>query len=125
MKILNSGHGVCLSGTCHDPAVHAWAVCLDALLGPENVYAERIYGRGSLEQWMAGPGAGLAHRPDIVLRGFDGPQSFTLLGVRTGVACVWGSGCVCKLLVCRPGVSMKILKASPSPSEHEFFLPWG
>ena len=25
---------------------------------------------------MAGPGAGLAHRPDIVLRGFDGPQSF-------------------------------------------------
>jgi hypothetical protein len=54
------GHGVRLSGTCHDPAVHAWAVCLDALLGPENVYAERPNGRGSLEQWMAGPGAGLA-----------------------------------------------------------------
>lgn len=77
------GHGVRLSSTCHDPAVHAWAVCLDALLGPENVYAERPNGRGSLEQWMAGPGAGLAHRPDIVLRGFDGPQSFTLLDIKT------------------------------------------
>ena len=32
---------------------------------------------------MAGPGAGLAHRPDIVLRGFDGPQSFTLLDIKT------------------------------------------
>jgi hypothetical protein len=58
-------------------------VCLDALLGPENVYAERPNGRGSLEQWMAGPGAGLTHRPDIVLRGFDGPQSFTLLDIKT------------------------------------------
>ena len=77
------GHGIRLSGTCHDPAVHAWAVCLDALLGPENVYAERPNGRGSLEQWMAGPGAGLAHRPDIVLRGFDGPHSFTLLDIKT------------------------------------------
>ena len=32
---------------------------------------------------MAGPGAGLKHRPDIVLRGFDGPQSFTLLDIKT------------------------------------------
>ena len=32
---------------------------------------------------MAGPGAGLAHRPDIVLRGFDGPQSFTLIDIKT------------------------------------------
>ena len=35
------GHGIRLSGTCHDPAVHAWIVCLDALLGAANVYAER------------------------------------------------------------------------------------
>ena len=77
------GHGIRLSGTCHDPAVHAWIVCLDALLGAANVYAERPGGRGSLEQFMAGPGAGLQHRPDIVLRGFDGPQSYTLLDIKT------------------------------------------
>ena len=77
------GHGVRLSGTCHDPAVHAWVVCLDALLGAANVYAERPSGRSDLEQFMAGPGAGLKHRPDIVLRGFDGPRSYTLLDIKT------------------------------------------
>ena len=77
------GHGIRLSGTCHDPAVHAWTVCLDALLGPENVLAERPGGRNALEQFMAGPGAGLAHRPDIVLCGYDGAQSYTLLDVKT------------------------------------------
>ena len=77
------GHGVRLSGTCHDPAVHAWIVCLEALLGPTNVLGERSSGRADLEQFMQGPGAALRHRPDIVLRNFDGPRSYTLLDVKT------------------------------------------
>ena len=81
------GHGVRLSGTCHDPAVHALVVCLDALFGPARVIAERPGGRTSLEQFMAGPGAGLRHRPDAVITGLDGPSSFTLIDVKTFDVC--------------------------------------
>ena len=53
------GHGITLSGTCHDPAVHAWMVCLDALLGRDNVLGERPSGRRAIDQFMAGAGAAL------------------------------------------------------------------
>ena len=32
---------------------------------------------------MQGPGGGLNHRPDIELRNFDGPRSYTLLDIKT------------------------------------------
>ena len=76
-------HGVRLSGVCHDPAVHALVVCLDALLGPSHVIAERPSGRAALEQFMAGPGAALRHRPDVVLAGLDGPGTYCLVDVKT------------------------------------------
>ena len=76
-------HGIRLSGTCHDPAVHALIVCLDALFGAASVLAERPSGRAALEQFMAGPGAGLRHRPDAVIAGLDGPGSYCLIDVKT------------------------------------------
>ena len=36
---------------------------------------------------MAGPGAGLRHRPDAVITGLDGPSSFTLIDVKTFDVC--------------------------------------
>ena len=37
----------------------------------------------ALEQFMAGPGAALRHRPDIVLVGLDGPGTYCLVDVKT------------------------------------------
>jgi len=76
-------HGIRLSGTCHDPAVHALVVCLDGLFGAAHVLAERPSGRQALEQFMAGPGAGLQHRPDVVVVGMDGPGTYTLIDVKS------------------------------------------
>ena len=40
-------------------------------------------GQAALMAWMQGPGAGLPKPPDIVLAGFDGPRSYTLIDVKT------------------------------------------
>ena len=58
---------------------------LDAILGAQHVIAERggQGGHAALDAWMQGPGAGLAKPPDIVLAGFDGPLSYTLIDVKT------------------------------------------
>jgi len=70
------GHGITLSGTCHDPAVHAWIVCLDALLGPDNVRSASVPAAAapSISLWQELAQAS-SHRPDIVLCGFDGPNT--------------------------------------------------
>ena len=80
-------HGIRLSGTCHDPAVHALVVGLDALMGPAHVFAERPSGRASLDDFMDGPGAGLRHRPDAVIAGLDGPGTYCLIDVKTFDPC--------------------------------------
>ena len=77
--------GVRLHVTCHDPAVQALIPFLDAILGAPRVIAERggQGGHAALNAWMQGPGAGLVKPPDIVLAGFDGPLSYTLIDVKT------------------------------------------
>ena len=62
-------------------------VCLDALFGSERVYGERPGGRRAVEEFMAGAGARLRHRPDAVICGLDGPGSYTLIDVKTFDAC--------------------------------------
>ena len=78
-------HGVRLHTTCHDPAVQALVPFLDAIHGAHRVIAERggLGGHRGLDQWMQGPGAGLAKVPDIVLENFDGPRSYLLIDVKT------------------------------------------
>ena len=77
--------GLRLHSNCHDPAVQSLIPYLDAVLGAHRVVAERggPGGNAALNQWMQGPGAGLRKPPDIVLAGFDGPLSYTLIDVKT------------------------------------------
>ena len=78
------GHGIRLQSTCHDPTVRALVVILDAIFGPARVLAERDGGRAALDHFMATHGAGLAHRPDIVVRGMDGAMdSYVLIDIKT------------------------------------------
>ena len=76
-------YGMCSPPTCHDPAVRALVAILDAAFGRHRVIAERDDGRRALQQWYETTGAGLRHRPDIVLVDFDGPQSFVIIDVKT------------------------------------------
>ena len=82
---VDCGHGVRLSSTCHDRAVQSLVPILDAAFGADRVLAERggHRGRAAIDQFMLGAGAGLRHRPDIVLVGFDGPGTFLLLDLKT------------------------------------------
>ena len=49
------------------------------------MYAERggTGGRKSIDEFMEGPGALLRHRPDLVLAGFDGPNTYTVIDIKT------------------------------------------
>lgn len=83
-------HGMRRSATCHDEALAALVAVLDAALPSGTVLAERPGpgGRTAIYAWyddlVGADGAPLLHhRPDIVLRGFDGPGTFTLIDVKT------------------------------------------
>ena len=76
-------HGLRLHTSVHDPVVHELIDLLDHVLGPSRVIGERDGDRRALEQWYAQHGAALHHRPDVVLVGFDGPGTFTLIDVKT------------------------------------------
>ena len=77
-------HGM-RAGVAHDQAVQALTACLDALLGAPAVIAERAGPRGhqAMTEFMSGPGLPLYHRPDIVVRGYDGTGTFLLIDCKT------------------------------------------
>ena len=76
-------HGLRLHTSVHDPVVHELIDLLDHVLGPARVLGERAGDRSALDQWMQQYGTALLHRPDVVLVGFDGPGTFTLIDVKT------------------------------------------
>ena len=80
---VQCGHGIRLSGTCHDPTVQALVPILDAVFGTDRVTAERggPRGREAMDAWMvAHP---IAHRPDAVVRDFDGAGTWLLIDIKT------------------------------------------
>jgi hypothetical protein len=76
-------HGVRASSTAHHPVRDALVSLCDAVLGPARVIAERRGDHRALNDFMATTGAGLLHRPDLILLGLDGPRSFVLVDVKT------------------------------------------
>ena len=57
-----------------------------AVLGREHVYVDGGPGWGhdqGMQAFMQAQGAALPHIPDLVLQGFDGPGTFTLVEVKT------------------------------------------
>ena len=79
-------HGIRLSTTCHDPAVRVLGRICSAVLGRDQVFVDGGPGRGQdqgMQAFMQAQGASLPHIPDIVLEGFDGPHTFTLVEVKT------------------------------------------
>ena len=88
-------HGVRLSSTCHDPVVAVLGRICSAVLGPARVRVDatraRVDGEAAQDRgmgaFMQAEGAGLPHIPDLVLEGFDGPGTFTLLEVKTFDPC--------------------------------------
>ena len=76
-------HGARCPSTVHDPLVRALTAVLDAVFGPARVLAERASGRGPIDAFMAGPGASLLHRPDIVVLGMHGRGTYTIIDVKS------------------------------------------
>ena len=68
-----------------DPVVHELANLLDHVFGASRVLAERRGDRCALDDWyeLHGRPRCVLHRPDIVIIGFDGPGTFTLIDVKT------------------------------------------
>jgi hypothetical protein len=63
--------------------VAALVAVLDAVFGAARVLAERPRTRAALQQFMDTAGAGLLHRPDVVLAGWDGPGTYALIDIKT------------------------------------------
>jgi hypothetical protein len=76
-------NGIRCSSTAHHPVRDALVSVCDAVLGPSRVIAERPRDHRALNDFMATTGAGLLHRPDLVLVGLDGPRSHTIVNVKT------------------------------------------
>ena len=76
-------HGIRLHTSCHDPAVQALIPFLDATLGASRVTAERggQGGQRAVDQWMQSHP--ISHAPDIIIRDYDGPNSFILIDIKT------------------------------------------
>ena len=62
-------------------------VVLDAVYGADRVYADLPWRRRSLDDWYAGPGAALHHRPDLVVRNYNGAGTTLVLDVKTFDVC--------------------------------------
>jgi len=81
---VTCGHGIRLSGTCHDPAVFVLGRLFSAVLGATHVITDGGPGHdAAMRAFMQTAGADLAHTPDLVLHGFDGPRTHTLVEVKT------------------------------------------
>ena len=80
---LQCAVGIRRQKTCHDPAVRAFAIILRACFGAASVLFDEGEGAGALARWMHSSGAGLAHTPDIVVLGLDGPGTYRLIEVKT------------------------------------------
>ena len=73
-----------VSTTCHDPAVSTLGRLCSAALGSDRVRWDGGPGRDhGMQAFMQAEGAALPHIPDLVLEGFDGPGTFTLVEVKT------------------------------------------
>ena len=66
----------------HHPVRDALAWLLTAVLGERMVIRETPDGGGRMGSFMR-RFPGLGHQPDIVLEGFDGRDSYTILEVKT------------------------------------------
>ena len=61
--------------------IHQLSFLCSAILGRERVRVDGGPGHDQgMQAFMQAEGASLPHIPDLVLEGFDGPGSFTLLG---------------------------------------------
>ena len=76
-------HGSRCPSCVHDPLVRTLTALFEAAFGAGSVLAERDGTRLQITEFMAGPGARLQHRPDIVISGTHGPRSYTVIEVRT------------------------------------------
>lgn len=87
---IQCGHGVRLSGTCHDPAVATLARILTASLSSVWLCHRDLSGTDggpghdqAMRAFMQGPGATLRHTPDLVHVGYHGRGSYLLIEVKT------------------------------------------
>ena len=75
-------HGLRLQRSVHHPVRDTLAWLLTAVLGERMVIRETPDGGGRMGSFMR-RFPGLGHQPDIVLEGFDGRDSYTILEVKT------------------------------------------
>ena len=71
-----------LQRSVHHPVRDTLAWLLTAVLGERMVIREDRDGGGRMSSFMQ-RFPGLGHQPDIVLEGFDGPGSYTILEIKT------------------------------------------
>ena len=75
-------HGLRLQLSVHHPVRDCLARLLTAALGERMVIREDSSGAGRMRSFMQ-RFPGLGHQPDIVLEGFDGRGSYTILEIKT------------------------------------------
>ena len=79
---ISCPHGLRLQRSVHHPVRDTLAWLLTAVLGERMVIRETPDGGGRMGSFMR-RFPGLGHQPDIVLEGFDGRDSYTILEVKT------------------------------------------
>ena len=79
---ISCPHGLRLQRSVHHPVRDTLAWLLTAVLGERMVIREDRDGGGRMRSFMQ-RFPGLGHQPDIVLEGFDGPGSYTILEIKT------------------------------------------
>ena len=79
---ISCPHGLRLQRSVHHPVRDTLAWLLTAVLGERMVIREDRDGGGRMSSFMQ-RFPGLGHQPDIVLEGFDGPGSYTILEIKT------------------------------------------
>ena len=75
-------HGIRLGRTASDRVRDALVSLCDSVFGASRVIAERPGSHTAINHFMATAGAGLLHRPDLLIRDLDGPGSYTLIDVK-------------------------------------------
>ena len=80
--LMSWPHGLRLQRSVHHPVRDTLAWLLTAVLGERMVIRETPDGGGRMGSFMR-RFPGLGHQPDIVLEGFDGRDSYTILEVKT------------------------------------------
>ena len=79
---ISCPHGIRLQRSVHHPVRDTLAWLLTAVLGERMVIRETPDGGGRMRAFMQ-RFPGLGHQPDIVLEGFDGRDSYTILEIKT------------------------------------------